>query len=162
MTTKLKQKIMMYYFSIGVTICTFIVAPAEGNTMAIPAADKAIERAGFVATGKIAKHDGKVFFMPSEVLKGKHGMKDIEISEIVIGELISPDVLMKISKESQIVFVGNIDETTGKLVPTYGLSSIWPQGVPKNYLKGNDVTIAIESARKIVKIQQDNAQQENK
>jgi hypothetical protein len=70
------------------------------------------------------------------MLIGKLVVKDIEISEIVIGELISPNVLIKLAKKLPIVFAGNIDPKTGKLVPTYGLSSIWPQGVPKDYLKG--------------------------
>lgn len=152
----------MYHFAIFVTICTLFVPTAKANTMVIPDAEKAIERAGFVAIGKISGRDGKVFFTPSEMLKGKLDVKDIEIGEIVIGELVSPDVLMKIAKESQIVFVGNIDQKTGKLVPTYGLSSIWPHGVPKDYLKGSEVTMAIEAARQIVKIQQNKAQQDNR
>ena len=147
----------MSYVAICVTICTFFVPTVKGNTMVIPDADQAIEKADFVAIGKISGRDGKVFFMPSEMLKGKLGVKHIEIGEIVIGELISHNVLMKLAKESQIVFVGNIDQKTGKLVPTYGLSSIWPQGVPKDYLKGNEVTTAVESAKQIVKIQQNKA-----
>jgi len=152
----------MYYFAICVTICIFFVPNVKGNIMVIPAAEKAIERADFVAIGKIFGRDGKVFFMPSEMLKGKLNVKDIEIGEIVIGELISPNVLMMLAKESQIVFVGNIEQQTGKLVPSYGLSSIWPHGVPKDYLKGNEITIAIEAARQIVKIQQNKAQQDNR
>jgi hypothetical protein len=48
-----KLKIRICYFAVSLMICVFSVSTAESNTIIIPDANTAIERAGFVAIGKI-------------------------------------------------------------------------------------------------------------
>jgi len=155
MTTNTNNSIVL---AILVSLSALVSSTSSASTMVLPEPEKAVQKAGIAAIGRFSTREGKVYFRPSEVLKGEFKTEEIEVQGIVVGELIDPHILLKLVKGSKFVFVGDIDSKTGKLSPTFGFSSVWPQGVPEAYLKGEEVGDKINAAREIVKIQQNKAQ----
>jgi hypothetical protein len=119
----------------SVVVTAMVTAYVHATVIAVPEPKEMLIKANFSAAGRFVERGSDVYFVTTEIFKGKGiDEKEFRVAELMMGELMPPSILLKAAAGKEQIFVGDLDRETGILKPIFGLCSVWPNGTTKELL----------------------------